>query len=286
MPNIDGKKAQRLLDETRPLALKQRVQDFWERSSCGEVHAVGTCEEAKYEVQSRARYDLEPYLVPFARFHDGAGKDVLEIGVGMGADHVQWALTKPRSLTGLDLTDRAIEHVRRRFAICGLSSNLVRGDAEDLPFHDSSFDLVYSWGVIHHTPNTPKAVHEIHRVLRPGGTARIMIYHTYSLVGYMLWCRYGLFVGRPFQGLKDIYHHHLESPGTKAYSVQEARSLFAGFSNVDVRVQLSFGDLLQGEVGQRHKSFMLAVAKRLLPRFLLRRLFGQHGLYLFVEALK
>lgn len=286
MANIDEKNAKSMLDEIRRSSLKQRVQDFWELASCGEVHAIGRYEQAKYEAQSRARYDLEPYLVPFAKFHEGAGKDVLEIGVGMGADHAQWALRKPRTLTGLDLTERAIEHVRRRFAICGLSSNLVRGDAEDLPFRDGSFDLVYSWGVVHHTPETPKAVHEIHRVLRPGGTARIMIYHTYSLVGYMLWFRYGLLTGRPFRGLKEIYHHHLESPGTKAFSVREARALFSTFIKVDVRVQLSFGDLLQGEVGQRHKGSVLAFAKRLWPRFMLRRLCGQHGLYLFVEAMK
>jgi SAM-dependent methyltransferase len=266
--------------------LKEQVTNFWGRSSCGEIYGVGVSKQEIYDVQSRARYILEPYLPGFARFHEGHGKDVLEIGVGMGADHVEWVRSKPRSLTGVDLTPRAIDHVKERFDTYGLKSNVCLGDAENLLFPSNSFDLVYSWGVIHHTPDTQAAVREIYRVLRPEGIARIMIYHTYSLVGYMLWVRYGLLKGRARRGFKDLYHHHLESPGTKAYSVQEARELFSAFSKVDTAVQLSFADLLQGMVGGRHKSVALTIAKRLWPRFLLKRLFKNHGLYLFIEARK
>ncbi len=166
---------------------------------------------------------------------------MLEIGVGMGADHLEWARSAPRSLTGIDLTQRAIEHTRRRFEAHGLGSNIFRGNAERLPFADGSFDIVYSFGVLHHTPDTPRAVREVFRVLRPGGVARVMIYHTYSLTGYMLWARYGLLRGRPRTSLRDVYHHHLESPGTKAYSVREARAMFSDFSDVDVRVQAVLG---------------------------------------------
>src|SRR5581483_2444791 len=110
--------------------LKTRVQAFWNRLSCGEVHAVGSTEKDRYEAQSLARYALEPYLLDFARFSEGRDRDVLEIGVGMGADHIQWAVAKPRSLTGVDLTPRAIEHVQRRFGIYGLTSDLRVADAE------------------------------------------------------------------------------------------------------------------------------------------------------------
>jgi len=266
--------------------LKEQVKNFWGRSSCGEIYGVGVSKQEIYDVQSRARYRLEPYLPEFARFYEGHGKDVLEVGVGMGADHVEWARSRPRSLTGIDLTARAIDHVKQRFDTCGLISNVFLGDAENLPFPSESFDIVYSWGVIHHTPDTQTAVREIHRVLRTDGIARIMVYHTYSLVGYMLWLRYGLLAGRARRGLKDIYHDHLESPGTKAYSVKEARELFAAFSTIDTAVQLSPGDLLEGAVGQRHRSVALTIARRLWPRFLLRRLFRNHGLYLFIEATK
>jgi ubiquinone/menaquinone biosynthesis C-methylase UbiE len=266
--------------------LKERVRAFWERSSCGEVYAIGGSRQDIYDSQSRARYELEPYVLEFGKFHEGNGKDVLEIGVGMGADHVEWARSRPRSLTGVDLTPRAVDHVKQRFDTYGLKSNVFLGDAENLPFPNKSFDIVYSWGVIHHTPDTQTAVREIHRVLRTDGVARIMIYHTYSLVGYMLWLRYGLLAGRARRGLKDLYHHRLESPGTKAYTVKEARELFSAFSKVDTAVQLSFGDLLNGAVGQRHGGVALTIAKRLWPRFLLKRLFRNHGLYLFIEATK
>jgi len=152
----------------------------------------------------------------------------LEIGVGLGADHQKWA-ESDADLYGLDLTERAIKNTNDRFKKLGLKSNLLVGDAEDLPFIDNSFDIVYSWGVIHHSPNTPKAVSEIYRTLRPGGIAKIMIYHKWSFVGYMLWMRYGVFKLRPFTFLKEIYDKYLESPGTKAYTVHEAKEMFKEF---------------------------------------------------------
>ena len=266
--------------------LKAQVRDFWDAKSCGEIYAKGQSQRSYYEAQREARHELEPYIVDFAKFHEGRGKDVLEIGVGMGADHVEWAKSRPRSLTGIDITDRAIQHTRGRLEVYGLGSRLSVDDAENLSFPDESFDLVYSWGVLHHTPNTPRAIKEVWRVLRPGGTARIMIYHKHSLVGYMLWIRYALLAGHPGRSLDDVYYHQLESPGTKAYTPKEARKMFEDFSEVRVKSQLCFGDLLEGEVGQRHQGAMLSIAKRLWPRKFLRAFFPNHGLNLLIEARK
>jgi SAM-dependent methyltransferase len=265
-------------------ATKTDVRDFWEQASCGEVYASGDSLAAQLETQARIRYELEPYLAPFARFHEGRGKDVLEIGVGMGADHLEWAKSRPRSLTGLDLTERAIEHTRRRLGLAGHESQLHVGDAENLPFADGSFDLVYSWGVLHHSPDTARAVAEVRRVLRPGGIARVMIYHKWSIVGLLLWTRYGLLARRPFTSLDEIYAQHLESPGTKAYTVAEAHTLFSRFSRVNVRSQLALGDLLEGEVGQRHPSAALALARRIWPRRMIKTFASRYGLALLVEA--
>jgi SAM-dependent methyltransferase len=266
--------------------LKQRVHAFWNQGACGEIYAAGASEAEQFATQSMVRYALEPYLADFARFATGHGRDVLEIGVGMGADHVEWARCKPRSLTGIDLTERAVELTRRRLTTEGLCSDLHVADAEALPFGDESFDLVYSWGVVHHSPDTTRAVQEIYRVLRRGGQARVMIYHTYSLVGYMLWARYGMLRGRPWRCLADIYANHLESPGTKAYRIGEAKALFNAFTQVAVRPQLSFGDLLEGGVGQRHRGMLLTLAKKLYPRPLIRRACKNHGLYLLIEGEK
>lgn len=266
--------------------LKSPVREFWNQGSCGEVYAQGSSELEYYESQRTARYQLEPYIRDFAKFSEGRDSDVLEIGVGMGADHVEWAKSDPLSLTGVDLTPRAVEHTQKRLALYGLRSEVQVGDAEQLPFADESFDIVYSWGVLHHSPDTPKAIQEVYRVLRPNGVARIMIYHKYAMVGYMLWLRYALLAGKPFRSLDDIYANHVESPGTKAYSLPEARPLFHEFSQVDIRTQLSVGDLLEGAAGQRHRGKLLTLAKKLWPRPLIKFFLKQHGLFLMIEARK
>jgi SAM-dependent methyltransferase len=268
-------------------SLKAEVQSFWDAQACGESYAAGTELRTRLEAQARARYLLEPYIREFAGFEDAIGKDVLEVGVGMGADHHEWAKSKPRTLTGIDLTPAATRFTSQRIAFSGLKSNLCQGDAENLPFKDNSFDLVYSWGVLHHSPDTPRAINEVHRVLRAGGLARIMIYHKYGIVGYMLWIRYALLAGRPRRSLVDIYANHLESPGTKAYTIAESREMCSRFSRVNVRSLVSFGDLLQGNVGERrHRSLMLRIAKRLWPRWLIKSLFRNHGSQVLIEVIK
>ena len=262
---------------------KLAVRDFWNRQSCGEVYATGDSLAARLETQARTRYELEPYIFDFARFADARDKDVLEIGVGMGVDHLELAKASPRSLTGVDLTPRAIELTQARLDAYALTSRLECGDAEHLPFADNSFDFVYSWGVLHHSPDTPRAIAEVHRLLRPGGVARIMIYHYWSITGYLLWLRYGLVAGR---SLNDVYAKYLESPGTKAYTISDAKAMFRDFTAVSARSQLSFGDLLQGAVGQRHDGPLLRLAKQIWPRALIRRLLSRHGLMLLVEARK
>src|SRR4051812_11492067 len=112
------------LDAATSSTLKQDVREFWDAASCGETYARGDSQRDQYEAHRAARYALEPYIHEFAAFADGLGRDVLEIGVGMGADHVEWATSRPRSLTGVDLTPRAIEHTRARLALYGLSSRL------------------------------------------------------------------------------------------------------------------------------------------------------------------
>lgn len=265
---------------------KNQVRDFWDQQSCGEVYAAGQSDQEYYNSHSRVRYELEPYIHEFARFNDGRDRDVLEIGVGMGADHLEWARFKPRSLCGIDLTPRAIAHTEKRLSTFGYSSKLEESDAENLPFPEDSFDIVYSWGVLHHSPDTERAIREVHRVLRPGGIARIMIYHKYSMTGYLLWLRFALMRGRPFRSMSEIYAEHLESPGTKAYTVSEARVMFEMFGSVHARTQLMFGDLLEGEVGQRHRGLLLTIAKKVWPRWLIKKILRKSGLALLVEATK
>ena len=213
---------------------------------------------------------------------------MLEIGVGFGADHSRIARSGPKSLVGVDLTQRAIDNTRVRFELLGLQSDLKIDNAENLSFEDGSFDAVYSWGVLHHSPNTEKCFEEVFRVLKPGGFAKIMVYHKHAPIGWMLWLRYGLLKLRPFIGLQKIYSLYLESSGTKAYSVDEARRLAKSFSHFDVSIQLSTGDLLQADAGARHKGVLLSLARVIYPRFLIHWLsrFFPIGLFMLITVRK
>jgi SAM-dependent methyltransferase len=264
---------------------KATVRNYWDAGSCGEIYAKGSIGEEQFRRHAEARYRLEPYISSFARFENGTDRDVLEVGVGMGADHLEWARSRPHRLAGVDLTPRAVAWTKLRLSTYGFASEIEEGDAEHLPFPDNSFDIVYSWGVLHHSPNTTQAFLEAHRVLRPGGVLRAMIYHRPSIVGLMLWARYGLARGHPNCSLTEIYARHLESPGTKGYTVAQARRLATPFGACDVRCTVSFADLLLGEVGQQHAGRGLAIAKRIWPRPLVGRL-SALGLLLLIEARK
>lgn len=113
-----------------------------------------------------------------------------------------------------------------------------------------------------------------------------MIYHKWRLVGLMLWVRYALLGLKPWLPLRAIYARYLESPGTKAYSVAEARRLFAAFSDVRIRTVLTHGDLLESDAGQRHRGALLDLARKLWPRGLIRRLAPGAGLFMLIEARK
>jgi ubiquinone/menaquinone biosynthesis C-methylase UbiE len=262
---------------------KVAVREFWDEASCGEALYLDAANQESYARQARIRYELEPYIEDFARFSTAKGKKVLEIGVGLGADHQRFA-EAGADLTGVDLTTRAVEHTSRRLAAFGLRSDVRVMDAENLEFPDATFDVVYSWGVLHHSPDTAKAVREVYRVLKPGGEARVMIYHKYSFVGYMLWARYALLRFRPFTSLSTIYSKYLESPGTKAYSVRQARELFRDFRDVKTRIELTHGDLLSSAAGQRHQGVLLSLARRVWPRRLIRKIAPGNGLFLLITA--
>ena len=131
-----------------------QAHDFWNAGSCGEDQYLTTGDQAGYKAHSRRRYELEPDITSFANAFAARGRDVLEIGVGLGADH-QFRRGR-RANDRYRLTERAIEHVQRRFELFRLASDLRVANAECLPFPDNAFDLVYSWGVLHHTPDTAR----------------------------------------------------------------------------------------------------------------------------------
>lgn len=261
------------------------VCDFWEEASCGETLFLKGLGKNDYLKKLELRYQIEPYIIDFAAFDQYKNKKVLEIGVGLGDDHQKFA-ESDAILYGIDLTKRAVSHAQRRFEFFGLTSHLEVANAEALPFDDESFDLVYSWGVLHHSPDTGKSIEEVYRVLKQGGEAKVMIYHKYSIVGYMLWLRYAFIRLKPFTPMNEIYSKHLESPGTKAYSIPEARTLFNKFQTVDIRTVLGTGDTLSYSAGQKHRGVLLSLARLFLPRWFIKKYFSGHGLIMMIKAKK
>ena len=132
---------------------KNLVQEFWEHNACGEQLYLKSLDKFSFLHHEKIRYELEPYILSFAEFDKYKGKGILEIGVGLGADHKKFA-EAGAICTGIDLTKKAIDITNKRLTEFDLNSNLSVGDAEKLDDPSNFYDLVYSWGVIHHSPNT------------------------------------------------------------------------------------------------------------------------------------
>lgn len=226
---------------------KQRAVEQWTQDPCGAVTGgdeFGTREF--FDSVERARYsDYAPWMPSLMGFADFRGARLLEVGCGMGTDLLQFA-RGGADCVAIDLTPRSVETTRRRFALYGERGHFVVGDAERLPFADESFDVVYSNGVLHHTPDTAGAIREVHRVLRPGGVAKIMLYHRDSLaywIGIVL--RHGVAGGEFLRGHSPShvlnrwaeYSEHGGCPLVKVYSRRQARRLFAPFREAGIEVE-------------------------------------------------
>lgn len=213
--------------------MNDQVRRYWEAEPCGTgAPELGALEEGTlpwFLELERTRYALDPYIWSVAQFSRHAGQKVLEVGVGAGTDHAQWASVTD-DLHGVDLTQAAIETTTLNLSVRGLRSRLQRVDAEVLPFESDTFDVVYSWGVIHHADAPERVLAEVHRVLRPGGVFLGMLYARRSLVAYRKWVGNALKAGRPWRSLSSVLWDHMESVGTKAYTEKEVRELFAEFA--------------------------------------------------------
>ncbi|MFI5305039.1 MAG: class I SAM-dependent methyltransferase [Nitrospiria bacterium] len=227
------------------MSLNEKVRLYWEKEPCGTHSYIteGITKNSRmwYERIEEYRYTSEPFIHSAAQFTRYNGKKILEVGVGAGTDHLQWARAGA-ICHGVDLTDAAIETTKEHLALFGFQSILKRTDAEILPFSDEFFDVVYSWGVIHHAEHPEKIVSEIQRVLKPGGIFIGMVYKRYSLAALKVWIKHALFKGEPFRSFSNVLFHHVESIGTKAYTIKELKNLFSGFECTDLKAFLTSSD--------------------------------------------
>lgn len=206
--------------------LKQKVRGYWNRASCGtEYTKKEKFSKAYFEDIETLRYSIEPEIFSFAQFTRFHGKKLLEVGVGAGTDFLQWVRAGAQ-VHGIDLTQEAIDNVRARLDVYGLQARDMRvADAEQLPYPNNYFDCVYSWGVIHHSPNMQRCLAEIIRVTAVGGTIKLMVYNRRSLFALYRYLLAGLFKGKPFQTISTVLFNNQESPGTKAYTRKEIKKM-------------------------------------------------------------
>ena len=255
---------------------KQRAREQWSQDPAGAVygrqHEFGTREF--FDEVERHRYrEYAPWMPELMGFDKFAGQRLLEVGCGMGTDLLQFARGGAK-VSGVDLTPRSIETSRQHLSVYGERGDFAVADCERLPFDEASFDVVYSNGVLHHTPDTAGAVGEIHRVLRPGGQARVMLYHRTSLYYWgEIILRRGILQGQLLRGKssEEIMSQHVEfnegggRPLVKVFSRREARDLFSMFANVKIDVE----QLTRAEL-----HFFSAVVPESFFRFLRRRFGG------------
>ena len=169
--------------------LKSTVKKHWNNETCGTRFASSQDRKAYFNEISESRYKVEPYIKQFAEFEKSKSKTMLEIGVGAGTDFSNW-VKSGAIVTGIDLTQAGIDLTKERLELEGLKSyELMVGDAENLSFSNNSFDFVYSYGVLHHSPDTIQCFKEVFRVLKKDGEAKIMVYSDFSMTGIMLFIK-------------------------------------------------------------------------------------------------
>jgi SAM-dependent methyltransferase len=219
-------------------AAKGRAIDQWTADPAGAHLAADETEDTIdfYREIERTRYALYPWLRYYLTPGLWRDRRTLEVGVGLGTDHLR-LYRAGAAVAGVDLTPASVEHTRRRFLLEDLTPEVSIGDAENLPFPDGSFDAVYSFGVLHHTPDMGKAVGEVHRVLRPGGVAVIGLYnrhsyfHAWRLLRHFLsgqWRQSGL------DQMRSNFEHGSGFPLVTLSTRDELRELFGDFNSVEI----------------------------------------------------
>ncbi len=264
---------------------KQHAIDQWTKSPIG-VESTKYIEGTKgfFDEIIKNRYEVyAPWMKPTFKFEQYKDKKVLEIGVGTGSDHLQFAKAGAM-LTGIDITPKSIELTKKNLEIHGYYSNLLVADAKNLPFEDNAFDVVYSFGVLHHVFDTQKAIDEIHRVLKPGGKAVIALYHKYSLfllrvIIYDMILKRGFLRKTIKQRLSEIEFCGNETkPLVKLYTKRQVKRMFKEFR--------------RKKIYTRHKDIGFSGKRinRFLNLFLIKRFSEasskKYGWYLIIETIK
>jgi 2-polyprenyl-3-methyl-5-hydroxy-6-metoxy-1,4-benzoquinol methylase len=266
-----------------------RVRDYWDRRPCNLRHSPAPVGTRQYfdEVEQR-KYFVEPHIPTFADFPKWAGKRVLEIGCGIGTDTINFA-RNGAEVTAVDLSPRSLELARQRAELFGLERRIrfVEANAERLAdfVEPGAYDLVYSFGVIHHSPHPAAILEHVRRhYIAPGGTLKVMVYHrrSWKVLGILAreargaWWRLDQAIARNSEAQTGC-------PITYTYTRRQGIELLhdAGFRVSDVLVDHIFPYRVSDYVEYRYRK---AAPFRWLPSGAMRWLEQRLGWHLCLTA--
>src|SRR5437762_8033545 len=264
------------------------VQAYWDARPCNIRHSsrpVGTREYFD-EVEVR-KYRVEPHIPDFAEFALWTGRRVLEIGCGIGTDTINFARAGAM-VTAVDLSPKSIEIARERAALFGLGERIrfISANAEELSASVplEQYDLIYAFGVVHHSPHPEQILAQLAPFLKQKGTLKLMVYHRYSWK--VLWIILTIGRGR-FWRLDQLVARHSEAqsgcPVTYVYSRHEVRRLVEhhGFRVLEMRVEHIFPYRISDYVEYRYVKRWYF---RLMPQRLFRLIERTFGWHLLITA--
>ena len=266
----------------------ERVASYWDSRPCNLRHSPAPVGTRRYfdEVEAR-KYMVEPHIPGFAQFGRWRGKKVLEIGCGIGTDTINFARAGAR-VTAVDLSEESLELARRRAEVFNLSDRITfyRANAEEISavVPVEPYDLIYSFGVIHHTPRPDRVLREIRAYVHPATTVKIMVYHRHSWK--VLWILLTFGRGRFWRLDKDVARHSEAQTGcpvTYTYSRRQGRELLeqAGFKVTQVQADHIFPYRIADYVEYR---YAMQWYFRCLPRRVFRWLEKHFGWHLCLTA--
>jgi len=219
---------------------KSAFLEYWE----GSTPWIFRKEGLTYERRRSLRYDLQDYMRDVIGFDRYGSELLLEIGCGSGIDSAEFG-RHGAEVVSLDFTEVGTRKTHETLVEAGVTPRVLRGSAESLPFRDSSFDCVYSFGVLHHITRVGTVVKEISRILSPGGHLICMLYNRSSLLyAYSI-----LFLHRGESSEEELLRRYsernLDSPYTRAYTKEEACKLFEGDFDLEASVHFNVIDTPQ-----------------------------------------
>jgi SAM-dependent methyltransferase len=261
-----------------------QVGAYWNARPCNLRHSPQPVGSPEYFAEMEARkYLVEPHIPAFADFARWRGKRVLEIGCGLGTDTINFARAGAQ-VTAVDLSEASLTLARRRSELSGLDITFYQGNAEELTAFVplETYDLVYSFGVIHHTPHPRRVIEEIRRYLHQDSLLKFMVYHRHSWKVFWILMKYGK---GAFWNLEELVARHSEAqtgcPITYTYTRSSIKELLSGFDILSTEVDHIFPYKIEDYVRYRYNKVWYF---RYLPRPWFRWLEQRWGWHLCVTA--